>query len=91
MPRTSVPLPYTPSPAPTLDGGDVLWGQQQFDRISATLNSLLALTPQPATAAPKAPQDGMIRLARSPWRPVSGQTADKWVYWDAPSGSWLYL
>ncbi len=66
-----------------------LKGELQKIAISTSKTSLM--TPQPAIKAPTEIADGMIRLSRSPWRPLSGQTVDTWVYYDAPSGSWKAL
>lgn len=89
--RSDLPSSFTPGSPPVLPGGDKRYLQSQLDQIAASLNAVVLLTPQPATVAPKGPVDGMVRLSRSPWRPVSGTTTDAWVYWDAPSSSWLLL
>lgn len=56
--------------------------------LQAVLASTQAMITQAATAAPSQPVDGMVRLARAPWRPVAGVTTDAWVYFDSPSNAW---
>jgi hypothetical protein len=80
--RTSVPLLADPS-------GTYL--QNELSAIQASIATLLIFSPSAATKPPTALGDGMIRLSRAPWRPLAGQTADTWVYYDAPSGSWMAL
>lgn len=89
--RSALPFPYTvPASPPTIPGGEQRFMQAELVKIAASITSIARLTPQPATEAPKAPVDGMIRLSRSPWRPVGG-TVDAWVFWDGPTSTWLLL
>jgi hypothetical protein len=86
---STAPTPYAVSAlTPILAGGQDRYYGQQLSLISISISSLIALTPQAATAAPKTPIDGMVRLARDPWRPVAGQTTDQWVYYDAAGKVW---
>lgn len=87
----SLPVAYTPASQPALSQGSARYLQQQLSAIASSITMLNLLTPQPATEAPKVLLDGMIRLSRSPWRPVSGATTDAWVYYDLPTTSWLLL
>lgn len=64
---------------------------QELRRIEASLRDLADYAPQPAIREPSKRRDGMVRLARSPWRPVDGQTADAWVYFDGTDNEWKYL
>lgn len=73
------------------DDGAQVWAHQ---RIKALLNSVTALVGCAVSnlmAAPKTPQDGQLVLSRAPWRPVAGQTADAWVYWDQAGGVWRFI
>lgn len=88
MPRSSLPAGYAQRPQPILEGRDKQYLDQELTAVGVAIGSLLRMTPQPATVAPKAPADGMIRLSRSPWRPLSGQTVDAWVYFDGPTAAW---
>lgn len=65
--------------------------QNELQRIKSVLAAYSDRLPQATDKAPTAPSDGMIRLSRDPWRPVSGQTADAWVYYDAAGSVWRYL
>jgi len=85
------PTPYRRSTSPSLAGGELRFLMDQLQRLETTLGDLCALCPQEADAAPAAPRSGMQRLARAPWRPVAGQTADAWVYFDGPSSTWKLL
>lgn len=88
--RPTAPGPFVPSDIPG-DGEQSVALVAEFRKVSVALAGLNRLVPQVATAAPKLPVDGMIRLSRSPWWPSAGQTADKWVYYDAPSLTWKLL
>lgn len=90
MARSSPPTPYTPSTTPILAGGDDRYLQEELARIQTSITSLVRMCPQVATTPPKEPADGMVRLSRSPWRPIGG-TVDAWVYYDAASTSWKAL
>lgn len=79
-----------PAPLPLMPGGNGPYSQRELSRLQAMAENTLAMVPQAATQAPTAPLDGMKRLARSPWRPVSGQTVDSWVFYDAAAGKWVY-
>lgn len=84
-------LSVTPSPlVPVLSGGAERYAQLTLSNVQTVAQNTMAMTPQAATAAPATPLDGMVRLARSPWRPVSGQTVDAWVYFDAALDEWVY-
>lgn len=82
---------YTPSSLPLLPMGDGPYVQRELEAIKRTLDSLLLMAPQPATATPKQLADGMVRYARSPFWPVSGQVADAWVWYDQPNAVWKFL
>jgi hypothetical protein len=71
--------------------GLTLYLKNELAKVAACTETLALMTPQPAVKLPPQIADGMIRLARSPWRPVSGQTVDEWVYYDAPSATWKVL
>lgn len=81
---------YVPLSPPSLLGNPQYLARE-LQAISSAIQNLTLMTPQPATKAPVTLSDGMIRLARSPWRPLSGQTTDEWVFYDAPSGTWKLL
>lgn len=86
-----MPIPaYKQGILPLLPGGEGPFAQREFDKLETVLSSHTDMLPQAATKAPSVLADGMIRLARNPWRPVSGQTVDKWVYYDAAGGIWRY-
>lgn len=79
---------YTPSPSVAPTAGSL---SREFSAVKAAVDGLVQMTPQAATRAPQTLQDGMIRLARSPWYPAAGQVADGWVYYDLPTDTWLFL
>lgn len=85
----SKPVVFAPSPQPILSGGAETWSKAQLVAIAAALESTQSLTPQASTKAPKVLIDGMMRLARYPWWPASGQTADAWLYYDGAGAVWL--
>lgn len=88
----ALPLsPYVPRSQPQIPGGSDFYVRGELQAIAAAISTVLAMTPQVTTKAPTPLVDGMIRLARSPFYPVSGQTADAWVFYDAKLGSWHYL
>lgn len=84
-----VPAPYSPRPTPPLPASLPVFLTRELRDIQETLAGVLALLPQDAVMAPDNPVSGMIRRAVAPWRPVIGQTADRWVSYQA--GAWAYL
>ena len=86
-----LPIPYTRGDFPTLPGGDTTYVREELSHIQATLDAILTLLPQGAVAAPKRLRHGMVRRSMAPWWPVSGQAADKWVWYDADLPGWAYL
>jgi hypothetical protein len=88
MAKSAVPVGYKPGAKPILPDADSRYLDQQLQNISNSISTIVVMTPQPATEPPKVLMDGMWRLARSPWRPLSGQTADQWVWYDATAGAW---
>ena len=88
MPRPSLILSYSKGAQPTIPGAESRYLQDELDKLERAIAAIASMTPQPATVAPRAPLDGMVRLARAPWRPLGG-TVDLWVYWDATSGTWV--
>lgn len=91
MTKSSAPPLYTVASPPTIPGGDAVYLAAQLAAIANSLSGVRLMTPQSAAVAPKVLQDGMLRLSRDPWRPVSGQTADAWVYYDAAGATWRLL
>jgi hypothetical protein len=89
--RSDVPTVYQPTPPGTLPGSDPIYLKNQLQAISDSIASCANLVPQVAAAAPKLLSDGMIRLARSPWHPASGQSTDAWVYYNLPTKTWLLV
>lgn len=82
MASSVYPVPYSPRVAPTLPGGEMPYLRQELLSVQTTLDGVLSLLPRVATIAPAVPRVGMIRKAMSPWRPVSGQSSDRWVIYD---------
>lgn len=82
---------YSPQALPVIAGGEGRYAQNELQSIKDVLAAYSVCLPQAANKAPTAPSDGMIRLSRDPWRPVSGQTTDQWVYWDAAGSVWRLL
>jgi len=82
---------YAPTLVPVIPGGNEAFTLNELQNLGDTVAKLVLMCPQSATALPKKLKDGMIRLARDPWWPVSGQTADAWVYWDAAGQVWRLL
>ena len=94
MARSSTPVAYNRQALPLISGGDLSWTSRELQRIEAAILSTQRLTPQPATEAPKTAVDGMIRLARQPWQPLSGRlgiTHDCWVYYDGAGKIWRHI
>lgn len=90
-PATSL-VPGIKATLPTTLQGALPAANGQFGKLRDSINNLNVFAPITATQAPPGdPSDGMIRLAKSPWRPVSGQTQDAWVYYNAHAGAWEYL
>ena len=86
------PQPFVVRQQPQLADNLNLYLKQSLADIATTLNGVLMMLPQAATAAPASQHTGMVRLARSPWRPVLNQTADAWVIyngtgWDLLAGT----
>jgi hypothetical protein len=70
------------------------WDRWVLERITAIYSgfaNLISMCVSNAMQEPKVLQDAQVRLARYPWWPVSGQTADNWVYYDEAAGIWRYL
>jgi hypothetical protein len=84
-------VPYTPQSLPLLPSGAGPWTQREFQALKASLDALNLMCPQPATKMPSVLADGMIRYARSPFWPVSGQAADAWVWYDQANSVWKFL
>lgn len=82
------PVPFVRSLQALLPGGDALYLQRELGNVETSINSVLLFLPQVATKEPLEVADGMVRLSRSPWRPVVGTLADAWVYYDAPTAAW---
>lgn len=77
---------------PLLEGeGAQVWAYQRIKTLLNSVTALVGCAVSNSMAAPKNPQDGQLVLARSPWRPVAGQTADAWVYFDGAAGIWRLL
>lgn len=86
--------PATPSQGsmPIMGGeGAQVWAYARIKTMLNSIASLITCAVSNSMAAPKVPQDGQLLLARAPWRPVSGQTADGWVYYDQAAGIWRLL
>ena len=86
------PQPFVVRQQPQLADNLNLYLKASLGDIATTLNGVLAMLPQAATAAPTTPHLGMVRLAQAPWRPVLNQTADAWVIyngngWDLLAGT----
>lgn len=88
--QTNALAPARPTLVPLIPGGAEPYAANTMQRLQTMAENTLLMTPQAATQAPATLLDGMKRLARSPWRPVSGQTVDAWVYYDAAAGKWLF-
>jgi hypothetical protein len=84
------PVPFVRGAQPILDGGDAAYSRRELDAIKVSLDSTQAFAVYAITKAPDPPLDGMRRLSRWPWWPVSGQAADAWVYYDAVGKVWRY-
>lgn len=85
----TIPTPYVLGNLPARDDGWPLWTRQELGKVKETLDTLIILTPQAADRAPARLIEGMIRLAKAPWRPVAGQTTDQWVTY--VGGAWRYV
>lgn len=89
--KTTGPIPYNRGSSPVLPGGDARHLEDELGHIQNSVDSLVLMCPQVSTVPPKILIDGMIRLSRNPWRPVTSQSIDSWVYYDAVGKSWRYL
>lgn len=90
--KPSAPTPPSQGAMPILEGeGAQTWVNKRVKSILTSLASLIQCAVSNSMAAPKVPQDGQLLLARYPWRPVSGQTTDQWVYYDGAAGIWRLL
>lgn len=89
--QKSVPAAPVMSTLPLTLSGSHPYGQQQMASLKNAIETTQAFTPQTSLKAPSNPTDGMIRLARYPWWPVSGQSADAWVYFDGAGGVWRLM
>lgn len=87
---TKEPPSYTPAALPLLDGGDSRYLQTELRDLKSVLDTYRLMLPQASVKPPKQLIDGMRRLSRNPWWPVSGQTVDAWVYWDAAGKVWRF-
>lgn len=58
----------------------------ELSNLQTTLTQVLDMLPQVASVAPAQPQEGMIRFAKAPWRPIAGTTNNGWVIY--VTGSW---
>lgn len=77
---------------PVLGGeGIQVWAHQRIKTLLNSVTALVGCAVSNSMGAPKVPVDGQLLLSRSPWRPVSGQTADAWVYFDGAAGIWRLL
>lgn len=90
--KPSAPTPPTQGAMPILEGeGAQVWAAARIKSLLNSVSSLIACAVSNSKAAPKVPQDGQLLLARDPWRPVAGQVADAWVYYDGAAGIWRFL
>lgn len=85
------PAAFSIPAQPLLPGGGDTFVQNIAQRLQIAIEGLRRMVPHAAIKAPTTPRDGMVRLARRPWWPVSGQAADAWVYYDATGRVWRYL
>lgn len=82
------PTPYEPGPRPLLEGSEMDYVAQELRRVAASLADLCRMVPQASQIVPLDPVEGMIRFAKSPWRPIGG-TVDTWVTY--VNGAWVAL
>lgn len=64
---------------------------REFQAIQDTLTGVLDMLPQRTSVAPPRPRDGMVRFSVTPWWPVAGQAADRWVIFNDDLDAWAYL
>lgn len=88
---SKAPLAYQMTPRGPLPDPNGRYLTHELQAIQVSLQMIANMIPQSATEVPKVLQDGMQRYARDPWRPASGQSADAWVWYDAPAGEWKTL
>lgn len=84
-------IPPTPpqGATPTLEGsGAQVWADQRVKGLIRSVLGLIQMAVCNATKAPTSPADGTTKLSRWPWWPVSGQTADAWVFFDQAAAIW---
>jgi len=78
--RTSIPI---------LEGGDGQYLQSELANIATSIATMLIFIPAVATKPPTSLGDGMIRLSRAPWQPLTGQSGDAWVQYNAATQTWV--
>jgi hypothetical protein len=88
--RPFVPAGYTRGELPLLPNGEGPFVRGELDKIQDSIASIIEMTPQGTTFAPRTPRHGMIRLAMDPWRPIGG-SVDVWVYYDEDAAAWAAL
>lgn len=90
--KSTLPTPPSQGALPLIEGeGAQVWANARIKSLLNSVTSLIACAVSNSMAAPKIPQDGQLILARAPWRPVAGQTADAWCYFDGAAGIWRLL
>lgn len=86
---TSFLRPYKAAPVPSgvSDVATVLlYLSSELRKLEQDSRILNLMAPQVATEAPPQQIEGMIRYAKSPWRPYAGMTTDGWV--QRINGAW---
>ena len=86
------PKTYRPRfPVPGDEGPRAAHFAEELRALQETLEGVLYLLPQRSIAAPARPREGMIRYSMTPWWPVAGQAADRWVIYCEDTNVWNYL
>ena len=95
---SAVPQSYIPTLTPQSEPGEakvIKWVLANLLKIKTAVDQTTVMTPQSATKAPANPQDGMQRLARAPWCPITAGVTNVWVFFDitanSGNGGWVAL
>ncbi len=70
-----VPRPYQRGLRPSLNADNGVYLEEELRRIEQCLHDISQVIPQTALKEPENPYEGMIRLAKAPWKPVGTEYA----------------
>lgn len=83
-----MPRHYRRGLRPSLPGGEGVYLEEELRRIEEVLQDILKAVPQVAYTVPENPVEGMIRLAKAPWKPFLERD---WAWVTYKDGAWVDL